>query len=321
MSNFTFGLDPEFMISNKDKFSSAINYLPKNESNKRITKDGSSFYYDNVLAEIAVKPARNKNQAIENTRKSLRYLSEILEEGDAKFVIQAYAEYPQTELKSIESRIVSCNPEWEAYNLTMMLPPDDDIEMIDGYYQFKHNRRTAGGHIHLGIWDLESENLSSEIDVLHIVRMMDLFVAIPSLFLDTDLTSKMRRKVYGKAGTHRIPEHGVEYRTLSNFWLSSPELFGLIYDLSAFAVDFVMQGSHKKFWHTDEKLLEDDVSLAFKCSGYDVKCLQNCINLCDHKQAEKFMLFVSNYLPSNLVGEIERLSNKRLQDPYQAWSL
>ena len=320
MSKFTFGLDPEFMISNKDKFSSAINYLPKNESNKSITKDGSRFYYDNVLAEIAVKPAASKNQAIENTRKSLSNLAKII--GDAKFVIQAYAEYPQIELNSIESRVVSCNPEWEAYSLTMMLPPDDDVEMIDGYYQFKHNRRTAGGHIHLGIWDTESENLSSELDVLHIVRMMDLFVAIPSLFLDTDLTSKMRRKIYGKAGTHRIPEHGVEYRTLGNFWLSSPELFGLIYDLSAFAVDFVMQGNHKKFWHTDEKLLEeDDVSLAFTCSGYDVKCLQNCINLCDLKQAEKFMLFVINYLPAHLVCEIERLSSRPLQDPYKAWNL
>lgn len=320
MSNFTFGLDPEFMILNEGKLTSAIRYLPKIESSRKLIKDGSRFYHDNVLAEVAIKPANNKDQALFNTQKSLQNLAKIIK--NSEFVLQAFATYPKSEIDCMEAKIVSCNPEWEAYSLQMLLPPDEDVEMIDGYYQFKHNNRTAGGHIHLGIWNLKNENIQSDLDVLHIVRMMDLFVGIPSLFLDKDKSSKLRRKIYGKAGTHRMPEHGVEYRTLSNFWLSSPDMFSLIYDLTDFVVDFVSQGHHKKFWHTDEKLLDEfDPSLAFSCTGYDAKCLQDCINDCDVKKAEKFMVFISHYLPEKILKQIDRLSNSESENPYDKWKL
>ena len=45
---FTFGTDPEFMISRWDDLQSAIPMLPKKEH--ALTRNGSSFYYDNVLA-------------------------------------------------------------------------------------------------------------------------------------------------------------------------------------------------------------------------------------------------------------------------------
>jgi hypothetical protein len=56
--NFTFGSDPEFMISRWDELQSAIPLLPKKE--QALIRNGSKFYYDNVLAEIAFKPASSK---------------------------------------------------------------------------------------------------------------------------------------------------------------------------------------------------------------------------------------------------------------------
>jgi hypothetical protein len=199
----------------------------------------------------------------------------------------------------------------------VQFPPDEVVDLLDGYYQFKTPFRSAGGHIHLG-----SENLQDPMQVFSVIRMMDLFIGIPSIFLDTDDTSKERRRIYGHAGSHRVPDYGLEYRALGNFWLSSPELVGLMYDLSSFVLDFVGNNSHERFWSVDEDLLdEDDPSLAYSCFGYDVNMLKKSINTCNKKSAEKFMIFISNYLPSHLMQEIERLSGKPLQDPYVAWSI
>jgi hypothetical protein len=44
-----------------------------------------------------------------------------------------------------------------------------------------------------------------------------------------------RRKVYGRAGEYRLPAYGIEYRTPSNFWLRSYQLFSLVTGLARFA--------------------------------------------------------------------------------------
>ena len=43
-------------------------------------------------------------------------------------------------------------------------------------------------------------------------------------------TDDQRRQLYGKAGAFREQPHGVEYRTLSNFWIFSKDLISEVYD-------------------------------------------------------------------------------------------
>jgi len=302
---FTFGTDPEFMISRWDDLQSAIPMLPKKEH--ALTRNGSSFYYDNVLAEIAVKPAKNKEDAIKNIKNSLVQLAKLVK--PSRFIVQASAKYPAKQLADKEAKIAGCNPEWNVYTLRCILPPEEVIS--------KTNFRTAGGHIHVG-----AKGFNDPFKAFDVIRMMDLFIGIPSVFLDTDPTSKERRKIYGHAGSHRATDYGFEYRSLGNFWFSSPEYVSLIYDLTEFALDFVAHEDHKKFWSVNEKLLQgNDPSKAYTCTGYDVKSLCKTINTCDRKQAEKFMLVVNNYLPHDISDRIERLSNKELPDPYETWEL
>ena len=249
MPQFTIGADPEFMIVEREELKNAIGLLPSKD--KPLSKNGSKFYFDNVLAEVALKPAKNRDEFLSNIQTALKNLSDFLKPN--KFVIRASGNYPKKELNSIESKIVSCSPEWNVYTLQAVLPPDEDVDLIDGYYQFKTPFRSAGGHIHLG-----SELLKDPLFAFNMVRMMDLFVGIPSLFLDTDDTSKNRRKIYGHAGSHRVPSHGLEYRSLGNFWLSSPVFAELVYDLTAFTFDFVCKNNHEKFWSYEEDV---DLSL------------------------------------------------------------
>lgn len=318
---FTFGTDPEFMICKHDEIKSAINFLPKKENATH--HHGNAFYFDNVLAEIAVKPARNQAEALFNIRQALSGLAKVIDTGkygvlnEAKFIIKASSQFPKQELNCMDAKIAGCNPEWNAYTLQCIFPPDSDVDLLDGYYQFKTAFRTAGGHIHVG-----TELLYDGVEALNMIKMMDLFLGIPSIFLDTDETSAARRRLYGHAGSHRITDYGIEYRVLGNFWLSSPDHVCLIYELTEFALNFVKNKLYEKFWEVDESLLdEEDPSLAYKCFGYDVDSLIKAINQCDRNLADKFMTFISNYLPHNLIVEIEKLSDKPLKDPYVAWDI
>lgn len=313
MTIFSFGSDPEFVIQNKDSVKSAIGILPAKEN--ALESHGNQIYYDNVLAEIAIKPAFDKSELVENTYSALKFLADYV--YPYTFHVKSALDYPNQEINCDAARIAGCNPEWDVYSLQMIEPPSKLIDSMDGYYQFKSPFRTAGGHIHVG-----SNFLLNQLKTLSFIRMMDLFVGIPSIFLDSDPTSKKRRKAYGKAGSHRTPEYGIEYRTLGNFWLSSPKLVELIYDLTTFAVEFTSAGEDQRFWAIDEDLLDsDDPTSAYKCFGYDVNLMRKCIDECDKTQAEKFMLFISNYLPDELMINIESLVNRDMCDTYKAWGL
>lgn len=305
--SLSFGSDPEFMlVDEKYNLKSAISILPKKVNARPY--NGNSIYYDNVLAEIAVKPALTKDEFLKNLKNSLSKLASVV--YPLKFEICSAESYPSKELVHQDARVAGCNPEWNVYTLQCVMPPEEVI--------MKTNFRTAGGHIHVG-----SNNLQDSNSIFSFIRMMDLFVGIPSLFIDKDPTSKERRKIYGHAGSHRITDYGVEYRPLGNFWLCSPEYAGLIYDLTMFVYSFINLGGHKKFWSVNEDLLDsDDPSKAYDCFGYDCRLLEKSINECDMIQAKKFMTFISYYLPDDILDSIhDKAGYKKLPDPYQAWGI
>lgn len=313
MSQFSWGADPEFMLVHNNELKSAISVLPKKEN--AIVKHGHEYYFDNVLAEIAIKPAKNKDEAISHVHSALYGLAQVIQ--PAKFVIRASDDYPKKELNCLDAKIAGCNPEWNVYSLEQIFPPDEDVDLLDGYYQFKTPFRSAGGHIHIGSGDLQDH-----MKTFNVIRMMDLFLGIPSVFMDTDDTSKDRRSIYGHAGSHRMPDYGLEYRALGNFWLSSPEHVSLMYDLTEFVMNFVDQKYHEKFWTVNKELLdEEDPSLAYSCFGYDVNLLRKAIDTSNRREASLFMTFISNYLPIQLLQKIDKLSNKFLPDPYLAWGI
>jgi hypothetical protein len=180
--------------------------------------------------------------------------------------------------------------------------------------------RSAGGHIHIGVDDgilLQDPHWG--------VRMMDLFVGIPALFLDTDPTSQARKALYGNAGSHRPKDYGFEYRSLGNFWLASPKLVGLMYDLSTFVAEFCTQRRYLEMWRRDETIYAETHSLpqSLVCFGYDVDSLRATLDKGTRtEEARKFLDFIGTMLPKAIQKEIvSQMTVTKPYDMYKEWGI
>lgn len=292
----SFGSDPELLIIKDNKPKSAIGVVNGDKAN-RINIDGHQFFYDNVLAEVAIKPGFSKEEVLHNIREALQIYHNII--TPLKFEIQSAVIFPDSELLDPEAKEFGCDPEWDAYQVKIIESPKDDMQ--------KSNMRSCGGHIHLGSEMLSDDDSPNPLLMLY---MLDLFVGIPSLWLDKDPTSVLRRQFYGKAGRYRTKKYGIEYRSLSNFWLQSPRMTGLIYDLCMFAHDFVESDKASKIWIFDRDLFTQtqDVEKCWNCLMYNPKILQKCINENDISR-KGFMMIINHYLPKELILEMQYLIN------------
>lgn len=303
---FTIGTDPEFILSDGKKFISAIEKFPP--STNPISKNKNKFYYDNVMAEIRVKEAKNKKEFITNISSAIYDICKL----SHPYNVSNYSSciFSDEQLNHPDSRIIGCNVEYCAYELKMISQPHQIIKNT-GF-------RSAGGHIHLGAKFLYENGY----DIIHTVRLLDLFLGIPSLYIDKNSGSKERRKIYGQAGSHRLTDYGLEYRSLSNFWLFSPELCEFIYDVCEFVLNFVKNKRYLELWNIDQKILEtnDDPSKAYYCTAFDIDEFKSCINTSDKKNAKKFLKIVKKHLPTEIFDQIKTLENTEF-NIRKNWSL
>jgi hypothetical protein len=311
----TFGSDPEFMLMDgRGQLQSAVEIIQGTPDN-RISMNGHSFYHDNVLAECAIRPAKSKEAVLDSFRECFKLYAEMAK--PYKLVVRASADYPDDQLRSLAAREAGCSRESCAYLLDFLPKQSHAIE-TSGF-------RSAGGHVHVGVTDSEVLPLFLAEETAHYVpKMFDVFMGIPSVFMDQDPTGKARRNLYGSAGSHRRTSYGCEYRTLSNFWLASPALVGLIYDLTAFVANFVAEKRYLEFWTENAEAIAnyDAPEDCFQCHGYDVEKLRNAINSGDKRRARPFMTgLVAKYLPTTLMSAIKAASEPAKFDMYKEWGL
>lgn len=263
--NFTIGTDPEFiLVDENEQFKSAIGII-KGTKEKRIKINNIEFYYDNVLAECVVTPAETKEEFVINVNNSIDIYKKLINPYKISNFSSAY--FSNEDLLHPDAQVAGCAVEYCAYALSPI--SSKKINKI-----FKNTKlRTAGGHVHLGT------NLGkSHESCVMLVRMLDLFLGFTSLFLDNTSSSIERRKIYGSAGRYRQPKHGVEYRTLGNFWLFDNKLIETVYEICEFVIKFTEEKGYENFWKVDnEKLNSDDFwnndgnpSECHVCYGYDI---------------------------------------------------
>lgn len=182
---------------------------------------------DGVQAEFNVVPNVCRQSFSNNLAICFRKTAEQIGGKDivASFAQTVTVDKEEMQTLSREAQQFGCAPSKNAYGLTKVA-----IKDASKYYS-----RSAGGHIHIGHGgSQEVQIILRNTDVT--VPILDIIVGNTCVLIDRDKGNIERRKNYGRAGEFRLPKHGLEYRTLSNFWLRSYQTMSLVLGLVRFAV-------------------------------------------------------------------------------------
>lgn len=226
------GSDPEVFLKRKDtkELVSALECIPGSKHHPFPTKYGS-IQPDNILAEFNSEPAHSKQEFIVNHRLILGDLKDVLDPLDLEWDFIASALAPEHLLWDPRAMQAGCDPDFCVWNCSMVNNKPKLVANMKANYSATQ-MRAAGGHLHIS-FDQAEDDLSME-QRFNFVKALDYNLGVASVLIDPD---KDRRSLYGKAGSFRPkfkangdPYDGVEYRTLSNFWLKSDDLMGWVYD-------------------------------------------------------------------------------------------
>lgn len=184
---------------------------------------------DNVALEFNIPPTARRVDFIQYIEVMRGEVKGILKDLDLSISEDASATFSNKELVHPNALVFGCEPDYNAWTMKENRKPHSDNQ----------NLRTCGGHVHVG----------TSVDMIKGVRLMDLYLGVPSVILDDSPSSIARRELYGKAGAMRPKPYGFEYRTLSNFWMFNNRLVAWVYRQTELAmlelVNITEEDGHK----------------------------------------------------------------------------
>lgn len=247
---FTFGCDPELFIINEDteEFVCAEGMIPGTKEEPFKVERGA-VQVDGMAAEFNIDPVDNFKDWNDSIRDVQRQLRAMLPKGynlvalpSVSFSKDVWDNSPST------AKMLGCSPDFNAWTGSINPSPHDPSNPY---------LRTASGHIHVG-WtdDADTTDIQHIMTCRDFVKQLDWYLGGWSLTKDKDSN---RRRLYGNAGACRFKPYGVEYRVLSNFWISSAvrrkevwnRLQSAIYDMrNSFLPEIAVH------WDMNNKLIE-----------------------------------------------------------------
>ena len=218
---FTIGADPEVFFIKDGRYVPAIGLVGgTKESPRRL--DIGAVQEDNVMAEFNIPPASTEEEFSKYIFQMLGVVKKIAKETGHKVDIVPYATFDGELLKHPQAINIGCIPDFNAW--TYKKNPTMDADTLG-------NIRVAAGHIHIGVPNPDiMPNFRT-----NLARACDIFLGIPSLFIDSDVT---RRNFYGRAGAFRPKAYGIEYRVLSNKWIEEKYLRRWVFKQTQYAVNY-----------------------------------------------------------------------------------
>lgn len=254
IENLLIGSDPEAMIIEEasGKMISAVGLIPGTKDEPQPIGNGCYIQADNVNVEWCLPPTKNPKDFFTNLRYCVKYTNSILPQG-LRVVFKSSHEFDADQLLTKESQEFGCDQDFCVYNTDFNTPNPKPASTSP-------NLRSCGGHIHFG-----SVNLINQQDAVYFIRnIIEPTLGVALVALDPDTR---RKELYGKAGSFRFKPYGIEYRTPSNFWLSSKGLINFVFDLVYSVCDLPVH-------QTPFRVLFKDMGPEFAATSY----IQTIIN-------------------------------------------
>lgn len=265
------GCDPEFFFKSKGgEVIGAERVLPKDGL---LTSGGQKIIIDGVQAELNPKPDTCRENLSGNIRGCFISLQKTLKDG-VTCDFGRTAEITSENLSMLDkaSQVFGCSPSKSIYKDKTKLK----IKKIDAK---EYRVRAAGGHIHLGHQGNKDLERVLTKDYEKTVLMLDIIVGNTSVLVDRDEGNIERRKLYGRAGEFRLPKHGLEYRTLSNYWLTAVPLMSMAFGMARLAVSLMADKEHKEYFEAfTSKAKKVKVYKAINNNDFDL-AMENFMNI------------------------------------------
>jgi len=260
LNNILIGSDPEVMIVRVSDgvIVPVVGMIGGTKEEPRKVFHGA-VQEDNVNAEFNIDPASSRTEFTTNMKAVMEQLERLLPQGHA-LKVQSSHNFDRETLMAHGNQVMEfgCSPDYNALTRESNESPNPYTTL-----------RTAGAHVHIGWDDAHCDHTKFDVAL-----MCDALLGLWSVGEDRDV---LRRSMYGRAGASRLKDYGVEYRTLSNFWLKSDDLMRQVYDRSVLAAQNVeqMQRIH---------------------SVVDGKTIQAIINASDRDNASRYLRRIEKLL-------------------------
>lgn len=222
---FTLGADPEiFLVNQENQLISAVGKIggTKTKPKPLPIGDGFAVQEDNVALEYNIPPADTIKAFNGNILRAMSYLSDYVSTMGLKFVNSSSEQFPMDQLMTSEAITFGCDPDFNAWmdGFRNPRPVADDPQL-----------RSCGGHVHIGA------KFNTKKDVIEFTKYCDLFLGVASVIMDGTEQSLRRRQLYGQPGSFRYKPFGMEYRSLSNFWVFDSKYINWVWNSVERALD------------------------------------------------------------------------------------
>lgn len=230
MTSILIGCDPEVFVKRGGLFKSAHGLIKGDKKNPQKVPFGA-VQVDGMALEFNIDPAASEDEFALNVTNVFTTMRNMVPDYEVIACPVAHFDAEYMRQQPAEALELGCDPDYNAWTNQPNIKPNAERPM-----------RTASGHVHIGWTDGEDITSKDHIERCNlVVRQLDFYLGLPSLVYDADIE---RRSMYGKAGCCRYKPYGVEYRTLSNAWLTSQKLMKWVFRNTKAGVLSVMEGSN-----------------------------------------------------------------------------
>jgi len=222
----TLGSDPEIFLTKQDGTPwGALTTGCTGTKEAPAPTDYGALQVDGLALEYNTNPVDNVEDWVDLHKAALEHISDVA--GGADLIIDSssrldFTTYIDGNGATEDELMFGCDPDFNADTMAENTMPDND-----GSIKF----RTTGGHVHIGLENW-GELCGGDEKITHMMASKIVFICDAILGLRSVLTDDgvARKELYGKAGAYRVKPYGIEYRTLSNFWVFDEVEMRFIFD-------------------------------------------------------------------------------------------